>query len=96
MIMDFETLLKIIVGALALVGIPVGAYAALVATRAIWIKGEPRLADPEIRAQIEGLESRVQQLELERDRMLELEERVDFAERVLSRRPDSAQLPDGR
>jgi Tfp pilus assembly protein PilO len=94
--MEFETLFKIIVGLVAVVGIPVGAYAAVVATRAIWVKGEPRPADPELKAQVEMLEARVHQLEGERDRLLELEERVDFAERLLARRPDSvSQLPDG-
>jgi hypothetical protein len=95
--MEFETLIKIIVGLAAFVAIPVGAYAAITATRAIWIKGEPKPADPELKAQMETLEARVLQLEAEHDRMLELEERVDFAERVLAKRPDSVgQLPDGR
>ena len=95
--MDFETMFKIIVGVLAIVGIPVGAYAAVVATRAIWVKGEPRPADPELKAQVEALEARVHQLEAERERVVELEERVDFAERVLARRADSVgQLPDGQ
>lgn len=94
--MEFETLLKIIVGAVAVIGIPVGAYAAVVATRAIWIKGEPRPADPELKDHVETLEARINQLESERERLQELEERVDFAERVLARRPDSVgQLPDG-
>jgi hypothetical protein len=93
--MEFETLFKIIVGIAAVVGIPVGAYAAVVATRAIWVKGEPRPADPELKAQVETLEVRVQQLESDRERVLELEERLDFAERVLARRPDSlSQLPE--
>jgi hypothetical protein len=95
--MEFETLFKIIVGLVAVVGIPVGAYAAITATRAIWIKGEPKPADPELKAQIEALEERMHQLESERDRLLELEERVDFAERMLARRPDSVgQIPEGQ
>jgi hypothetical protein len=94
--MEFETLFKIIVGAAAVVGIPVAAYAAVVASRAIWVKGEPAAADPGLKTQVEVLEARVQQLEAEHERMLELEERVDFTERVLARRPDSVgQLPDG-
>lgn len=95
--MEFETLFKIIVGVVAVVGIPVGAYAAIAATRAIWVKGEPGPADSELRAQVESLETRLQQLESERDRLLELEERVDFAERVLAKRPDSVgQIPEGK
>ena len=94
--MEFETLFKIIVGLVAVVGIPVGAYAAVVATRAIWVKGEPQPADPELKAQVETLEARVHQLEAERERLLELEERVDFAERLLAQRPDSlSRLTEG-
>jgi hypothetical protein len=95
--MEFETLMKLVIGFATLVAIPVGAYAAITATRAIWVKGEPRPADPELKAQVETLEARVVQLEADHERMLELEERVDFAERVLAKRPDSVgQLPDGR
>ena len=95
--MEFETLIKIVIGFTTLVAIPVGAYAAITATRAIWVKGEPKPADPELKAQVETLEARVLQLEAEHERMLELEERVDFAERVLAKRPDSVgQLPDGQ
>jgi Tfp pilus assembly protein PilO len=95
--MEFETLMKLVIGFATLVAIPVGAYAAITATRAIWVKGEPKPADPELKAQVETLEARVVQLEADHERMLELEERVDFAERVLAKRPDSVgQLPDGR
>jgi hypothetical protein len=92
--MEFETLFKIILGFAAVFAIPVGAYAAVAATRAIWIKGEPGPADPELKAQVETLEARVRQLESEQERFLELEERVDFAERMLAQRPESvSQLP---
>ena len=95
--MDFETLIKIVIGVTALVALPVGAYAAIVATRAIWVKGEPKPADPELKAHVEALEARVQQLESEHERFVELEERVDFAERILAQRPDSVgQLPEKR
>ena len=95
--MDFETLIKIVIGVTTLVAVPVGAYAAIAATRAIWVKGEPKPADPEVKAHVEALEARVQQLEAEHDRVVELEERVDFAERILAQRPDSVgRLPEGR
>ena len=95
--MEFETLMKIVIGFTTLVAIPVGAYAAITATRAIWVKGEPKPADPELKAHVEALEARVLQLEAEQERVVELEERLDFAERVLAKRPDSVgQLPDGR
>ena len=83
--MDFETILKYIVIAVAMFGIPVGAYAAIAATRAIWIKGEPGKVSPELENNVAALEARVAELEAERDRLAELEERVDFAERLLVR-----------
>ena len=83
--MEFETLFKIIVAAVAAFGIPVGVYAAVAATRAIWIKGEPGKVAPELQGQVEALEARVAQLEMERDRLAEVEERLDFAERLLVR-----------
>lgn len=85
--MDFETVLKIIVLVAAAVAIPVAAYAAIVATRAIWIKGEPgKLA--------EAGETR-EELEVLRQRMAELEERVDFTERVLARQQEPERLGKG-
>lgn len=83
--MDFETLVKYIVAAVAAFGIPIGAYAAIAATRAIWIKGEPAPVAPEVSGRVEALERRVAELEAERERLTELEERVDFAERLLVR-----------
>ena len=83
--MDFETLIKYIVVAIAAFGIPIGAYAAVAATRAIWIKGEPAPITPELTSRVEVLEARLAELEGERERLAELEERVDFAERLLVR-----------
>jgi len=83
--MDFETLFKYIVAGIAAFGIPIGAYAAIAATRAIWIKGEPGKVSPELEGQVAALEARVAELGAERERVVELEERVDFAERLLVR-----------
>ena len=74
----------------AVVGIPVGAYAAIVATRAIWVKGEPGKAAP---GELEALHDRVNELEAQVAHLAELEERVDFAERLLARRVDAPELP---
>jgi hypothetical protein len=41
---------------------------------------------------VEELESRVAELEHGQQRMQELEERLDFAERLLTRQPDAARL----
>ncbi|HEV8123387.1 MAG TPA: hypothetical protein VGP80_04040 [Gemmatimonadales bacterium] len=83
--MEFETLFKFIVAAVAVFGIPIAGYAAVAATRAIWIKGEPGKVSPELEGHVAALEARVAELEAERDRLAELEERVDFAERLLVR-----------
>jgi len=49
--------------------------------------------DPQLVERIGELESRVQQLEAQQARTLELEERVDFAERLLAQRREPEQLP---
>lgn len=41
---------------------------------------------------VEELESRVAELEAGQQHMVELEERLDFAERLLARQPDAARL----
>lgn len=83
--MDFETTFKIIVSVAAAVAIPVAAYAAIAATRAMWVRGVPRDPDGLSRLQgdVETLAARMGELETTERRLLELEERVDFAERVL-------------
>jgi hypothetical protein len=50
-------------------------------------------ASAEVAAELEGLRERVRQLEEMQPRMLELEERVDFTERIVakSREPDRLQ-----
>lgn len=45
---------------------------------------------------VNALMDRMQMLEQEQQRMAELEERVDFAERLLARAQDAALLPDMR
>ena len=90
--MDFETIQKGIVIAIAATGIPVAAYAAFVASRAIWVKpglqgtGElQRLTE-----EVESLRARMGEVEGQQHRLAELEERLDFTERLLaqSREPD--------
>ena len=85
--MDFEAAFKLILLVAAAVAIPVAAYAAVVATRAIWVKGEPGQvgSDPETREELEALRLRV----------MELEERVDFTERLLARQSEPDRLGKG-
>lgn len=90
--MDFEKLLQLIVAAVAVVGIPVGAYAAIAATRAIWVKGQPGSVGA---GDLQALHDRVDQLEAQVARIGELEERVDFAERLLARGNDVPSVRGG-
>ena len=83
--MDFETTLKIIFSIAAVVAIPVAAYAAIQATRAIWSRHD--LAESggtdRLTPEAETLKARLAELEAGQSRILELEERLDFAERML-------------
>lgn len=91
--MDFETIIKAVILAVAAVGIPVGAYAAIVATRAIWVKGEPGKLGAD---ELQSLHERVAELESRMTHVAELEERLDFTERMLARREDAKELGSGR
>ena len=93
--MEFETILKVIVMAVAAVGIPVGAYAAIAATRVIWARPQVP-ADNDNVSEISALKDRVHDLEAMQTRMMELEERLDFAERMLVQSRDANRLPEGR
>ena len=54
-----------------------------------WAKRiEGARGDDETTHRLEDVESRLQTLELTQERMLELEERLDFAERLLAREKD--------
>ena len=95
--MDFETTLKIIVSVAAAVAIPVAAYAAIVATRAIWVRHPPAGADPseQMAAEVDALKVRLADLEAGQGRVTELEERLDFAERMLAQQRDPSRLGAG-
>ena len=53
---------------------------------------EGRHRDDESAARIEALEQRVSELDAAQSRVLELEERVDFAERILAERAEPRQV----
>ncbi len=91
--MEFETIIKVIVMAVAAVGIPVGAYAAIAATRSIWARPAASAQDAAVTADIATLQERVRELEALSGHMAELEERLDFAERLLVQQRDVARLP---
>lgn len=51
-----------------------------------------KTADEETTQRLEEVEARLQALELTQERMLELEERLDFAERLLARDKDPLRI----
>ena len=94
---EIAKFLMVILGVAGLVAIPIAGYAAFVATRAIWVKGEPgQLGDATlIRDELEQVRARVAELESVPDRLAELEERIDFSERLLAQR-EPERLPGER
>jgi hypothetical protein len=90
----FEEVFKLLVLGVGIFGIPIGAYAAFAATRAIWVK--PHAGDPGLGREVDVLKERVAELEAQQARMAELEERLDFAERLLVRQREDQRLPEGR
>lgn len=93
--MDFEAILKVITMAVAAVGIPVAAYAAVAATRSIWGRLQPS-PDEAGAAEVAALRERVQELEGLSARVMELEERLDFAERMLVQDREVGRLVEGK
>lgn len=51
--------------------------------------GTPRRDDPMLGMRVADLEDRLQEISLETQRLTELEERLDFAERLLTRQSDA-------
>ena len=81
---------------IGLIGIAMVAGAALVLfpiARAIARRLEGRGVSQELLQQVEELRDRVRDLEASQHRVAELEERLDFTERLLSQRRDVEQLP---
>jgi hypothetical protein len=61
--------------------------------RAIGRRIEGRVSDPALQREVEDLRERVRDLEAGQSRYTELEERLDFAERLLAQRREVDQLP---
>lgn len=57
------------------------------------IEGRPGAADPALRDELEQMRGRLAELESVQHRVAELEERVDFAERLLAQRREPERLP---
>jgi Tfp pilus assembly protein PilO len=81
---------------MALIGLAVVAGTALVLypiARALGRRLEGRGGNQELQQQLEELRDRVHDLEASQHRVAELEERLDFTERLLTQRRDVEQLP---
>ena len=57
------------------------------------LEGKPAGPDPAVRTELDQLRHRLDEVELVHGRVLELEERVDFAERLLAQRREAERLP---
>jgi hypothetical protein len=80
----------------ALIFIAMSAAAAVILYplfRAIGRRIEGRVGDPALLQEVEDLRERVRDLEAGQGRYAELEERLDFAERMLAARRENEQLP---
>ena len=90
--MDMEALLKIATAAavLLLAGIPFGLYLAYRAAMATIKQMEGEARGPADPVALDELRGRLEQSE---GRVAELEERLDFAERLLAQRREVEQLP---
>ena len=60
------------------------------------VRARGALQVPEVRAELEDLRAQLAEQQDVRQRLIELEERMDFAERLLVRHQDQAKLPEGR
>lgn len=88
--MEFETIFKIILSGVAAVGLPLGIY---VAFRAAMATVKDMEVQAERKAAPQESDERLMQLE---QRVAELEERLDFAERVLGQHEELRRLESGR
>ena len=81
----------------ALLGLGGLCTGALLTTVVSWTRRRQRADRPvEVLAALEALAEQMRTYELGQERVAELEERLDFAERILSRAPDATPLDDGR
>lgn len=86
------------VGAVVGFGLGFGGPAVLYARRLLRLargEGEPGLTTGQMQAErITELEQRITELESLSSRLFDLEERVDFSERILATRPEAPRLPE--
>ncbi len=82
---------------LAAMGIVAGLLGMVVRTVGRFLEQRPQAArDPQVRgllSEVEALRAQLSEQEDLRRRVEELEERVDFTERMLAKRPEQSRLP---
>jgi len=59
------------------------------------LEGKSASQDPALREEIDRLTDRLGEVDALQHRVMELEERLDFAERMLAQRREAARLPEG-
>lgn len=91
--MNFETVIKILVLIAVATAIPIAAYAAIAGIRGTWSRPQ-REPDDATAAELDALRDRVRELEAVPQRMAELEERLDFTERLLVQQREAGRLPE--
>ena len=79
-----DDLIKIGIGMLVMTGFPLILYGGFVVIRAFQKKLDGQTAGPDLRRELEDVRARMADLEQTQGRIVELEERLDFAERLLS------------
>ena len=87
-----DDVLKIVMAIAGITGVPMLMYAGFVGIRMWERRMEGKTLSPEIQQELDDLRARVNGLEGVEGRIEELEERMDFSERVLARDKATGQL----
>jgi len=82
-----------VIGLISIAAVVGMAFVLYPIARAIARRLEGRGGNQELQQQVEELRDRVRDLEVSHHRLAELEERLDFTERLLAQRRDVEQLP---
>lgn len=91
-----EDLVRIVMAVFALVGFPLLLYAGFVGIGAWKRRLEGKPTEPDLVRELEDLRARVGDLEQVQGRVEEIEERLDFAERLLAREKTQSQIQGER
>ena len=79
-----DDIIKIGVGMLVMTGFPLMLYGGFVAIRAFQRKLDGQAGSSDVKRELEDMRTRLADLEQAQGRVEELEERLDFAERMLA------------